>query len=104
MANFNIDRLKFRWRGEWSTSVQYIKDDIVYYKGKAYVCKKSHAPSPSFYQDRDATELSPIISVTVSNDTINNQAHGMFYLDGVESPAPTLLRGRTYTINQDAIC
>jgi len=102
MANFNIDRLKFRWRGEWSTSVQYIKDDIVYYKGKAYVCKKSHAPSPSFYQDRDATELSPIISVTVSNDTINNQAHGMFYLDGVESPAPTLLRGRTYTINQDA--
>ena len=102
MANFNIDRLKFRWRGEWSTNVEYTKDDIVYYKGKAYVCKKSHTPSNSFYQDRDATELLPVINVTVSNDTINNQAQGVFYLNGVESPALTLLRGRTYTINQDA--
>ena len=102
MANFNIDRLKFRWRGEWSSDVEYRKDDIVYYKGKTYVCKKSHIPDTDFYNDRDADLTSETITVTVSNDTINSEAHGHFYLNATENPIITLLKGRTYTFNQDS--
>ena len=29
MADFNLDRIRFRWRGEWDTVTSYIKDDVV---------------------------------------------------------------------------
>ena len=52
MANFKLDRIRFRWKGEWTISTEYIKDDIVYYEGKAYVCLIGHSSQPSnFYLD-----------------------------------------------------
>ena len=29
MADFVLGRLKFNWRGNWTTSTSYIKDDII---------------------------------------------------------------------------
>jgi hypothetical protein len=42
MANFNLDRIRFKWRNIWSGSTVYTKDDIVYYEGKTYVCLIGH--------------------------------------------------------------
>jgi hypothetical protein len=45
MTNFKIDRIKFRWKGEWTPETEYIRDDIVYYDGKAFVCVSRHVSS-----------------------------------------------------------
>ena len=42
MANFNLDRIRFRWKSDWTGTTAYTKDDIVYYNGKAYVCLIGH--------------------------------------------------------------
>ena len=52
MAEFKLDRIRFRWKSDWQISTQYIKDDIVIYAGKAYVCLVTHNSSGSnFYSD-----------------------------------------------------
>ena len=40
MADFRLDRIKFRWVGVWNGSpdTTYIKDDVVMFDGKTYVC------------------------------------------------------------------
>ena len=42
MANFNLDRIRFKWKSDWVASAVYTKDDIVYFRGKAYVCLIGH--------------------------------------------------------------
>ena len=42
MANFNLDRIRFKWRSTWVGSTNYTKDDIVLYMGKAYTCLIGH--------------------------------------------------------------
>ena len=47
MADFNLDRIRFRWKGDWILSTNYVKDDIVRYQGKTYVCLIGHSSSSS---------------------------------------------------------
>ena len=42
MADFNLGRIKFKWRGAWNNGLSYIKDDIVLYGGQSYVVKENH--------------------------------------------------------------
>jgi len=54
MADFILGRLKFKWRGNWSTTTSYVVDDIVKYGANTYVCVKNHtsgADDPAFYSD-----------------------------------------------------
>jgi hypothetical protein len=51
MAEFKLDRIRFTWKGDWTTSVLYTKDDIVRYGGKSYVCLVGHTASSNFYTD-----------------------------------------------------
>ena len=54
MAEFNIDRIRFRWKNIWTNTTVYRKDDIVHYQGKAYVCIIGHTSDTSttgFYTD-----------------------------------------------------
>ena len=52
MANFNLERIRFRWKGDWVLSTNYVKDDIVRYEGKTYVCLISHqSSSTTIYPD-----------------------------------------------------
>ena len=55
MADFNLDRIRFRWKGDWTLSTDYVKDDIVRFEGKTYVCLIGH-PSNSLwiYPDLEA--------------------------------------------------
>src|SRR6056300_1758772 len=56
MADFNIDRIRFRWKNVWAPEVDYIKDDIVIYNGKAYVCLIGHTSDTIFYLDLNNDE------------------------------------------------
>ena len=42
MAEFNLERIRFRWKADWLASTVYVKDDIVRYQGKSYVCIIGH--------------------------------------------------------------
>jgi hypothetical protein len=52
MAEFKLGRLKFWWKGEWTTGHSYVKDDVVRFGGKSYVCTGAHtsgSDNESFY-------------------------------------------------------
>ena len=52
MAEFNLERIRFRWKGDWVASTNYVKDDIVRYQGKTYVCLLGHESAASnIYSD-----------------------------------------------------
>lgn len=53
MAEFKISRLKYTWKGEWSSGTTYYTDDVVSYGGKAYVCLEEHTAESGegFYND-----------------------------------------------------
>jgi hypothetical protein len=61
MADFKLGRIKFKWRGDWSTSTGYLLDDVVKYGGNTYVCIVNHtsqSTSPGFYTDLSAVKWS----------------------------------------------
>jgi hypothetical protein len=61
MADFKLGRIKFKWRGDWSTSTGYLLDDVVKYGGNTYVCIVNHtsqSTSPGFYTDLTAVKWS----------------------------------------------
>jgi hypothetical protein len=51
MAEFKIPRIRFTWKGDWSTATVYVKDEIVRYHGKSYVCLVGHTASADFNTD-----------------------------------------------------
>jgi hypothetical protein len=55
MAEFKLGRIRFVWKGEWSTGTEYYKDDVVSRGGKAYICVIGHIASPDFFTDLDIT-------------------------------------------------
>ena len=61
MADFKLGRIKFKWRGDWSTSTGFLIDDVVKYGGNTYVCIVNHtsqSTSPGFYTDLSAVKWS----------------------------------------------
>jgi hypothetical protein len=51
MAEFKIGRLKFVWRGVWTTGYDYVKDDVVRVGGSSYVCIDGHTSAAAFATD-----------------------------------------------------
>jgi len=45
MAEFKITRFRYTWKGDWTTTTAYNKDDVVYYSGSSYVCIRQHTSS-----------------------------------------------------------
>ena len=42
MADFRIDRIRFKFRGYWSAGTLYVKDDVLRFGAKVYVCVEVH--------------------------------------------------------------
>jgi hypothetical protein len=57
MAEFKLGRLKFVWKGQWTASATYVKDDIVRHGGKSYVCVQGHVAGGTLYSDSAKWEL-----------------------------------------------
>ena len=53
MAEFKLGRLKFVWKGAWASAATYVKDDIIRFGGKSYVCVQGHVADTDFYEDVD---------------------------------------------------
>ena len=52
MAEFNLERIRFRWKSDWIASTNYVKDDTVRFQGKTYVCLLGHeSNSSTIYPD-----------------------------------------------------
>jgi len=48
MSDFKITRFRYTWKGGWAAlddSTLYYKDDVVYYRGSAWVCIRQHVPT-----------------------------------------------------------
>ena len=54
MAEFKLERFKYRWTGDWETGKSYRRDDVVRVNGKSYVCIVTHVSSGSFRDDLTA--------------------------------------------------
>ena len=57
MADFLLDRIRFKWRAGWTTGTNYNKDDIVYYRGRVYVCLVGHTSGADIRNDFGNWEL-----------------------------------------------
>jgi hypothetical protein len=54
MADFKIGRLRYTWRGNWTTATDYNKDDVVRFGSGTWVCIRQHTSS-AFQDDLDFT-------------------------------------------------
>ena len=78
MAEFKLGRLRFIWQGAWSSSTAtYVKDDIVRYGGKTYMCVIGHTPNANFYTD--LTVNSYWQQVSDGSAWMNNWAVSTYY-------------------------
>ena len=54
MAEFKLGRIRFVWKGAWTTGTVYYKDDIVRQGGRTYFCNVGHTASADFATDESA--------------------------------------------------
>ncbi len=53
MAEFKLGRIRFVWKGAWTTATTYYKDDVVRFGGKVYLCQVGHVSMADFNTDLD---------------------------------------------------
>ena len=51
MAEFKLGRIRFIWKDNWTASTTYLKDDVIRYGGRTYVCITGHTATSNFYTD-----------------------------------------------------
>lgn len=51
MAEFKLGRIKFVWKGAWSTTTDYVVDDVINNAGQTYICILAHTSSSNFNTD-----------------------------------------------------
>ena len=99
MADFKLDRIKFRWAGDWQSNKSYTKDDVVRYMGKAYVALENHTSLSNFYNSRDPLSYDVTILVTVAASAIKT-GQNIFRFDGADNPVQVMNKTRKYIFDQ----
>jgi len=100
MVDFKLDRLAYTFKGNWVPNSLYQKDDIIFYKGKAYVCLQEHLANLNFYNDLEFSG-SETVNVTVGPDSLNpNNAAGVYYFNDTELDNLNLIKGKAYVFDQ----
>jgi hypothetical protein len=56
MSEFKINQFRYTWKGNWSTSTAYSRDDVVRYGANSYVCVVTHNSDADFYNDLNYVE------------------------------------------------
>ena len=54
MAEFNLERFKYTWKGQWVSGTTYNRDDVIRINGRSYVCLIGHTAAATFAEDLDA--------------------------------------------------
>jgi hypothetical protein len=47
-TDFKIARIRYTWKGNWAATTEYVKDDVVAYGGKTFVCFVTHTSGSTF--------------------------------------------------------
>jgi len=55
MAEFKLGRIRFVWKGAWTSSTTYYQDDVISLGGKIYICVVGHESQSDFFSDFDIT-------------------------------------------------
>lgn len=50
-TDFKIARIRYTWKGNWAAATEYVRDDVVAYAGKTYVCFDTHTSASTFAPD-----------------------------------------------------
>ena len=58
MAEFQLNRIRFTWKGPWVSGTDYVIDDMVEYEGKTYVALRVHTAA-TFSNDIEGADVSP---------------------------------------------
>ena len=53
MAEFKLGRIRFVWKGPWTTANIYYQDDVISFGGKTYICTIGHTSESNFFTDLD---------------------------------------------------
>jgi len=59
MAEFKLGRIRFIWKGDWTTATVYYKDDIVRNGGNTFICIKGHT-APALFTTDESTQWNKI--------------------------------------------
>jgi len=97
MANFKLDRIRFKWKGAWAPATGYTKDDIVQHRGSTFVCKNGHTSQSEFEADFGVLDQEVIVTVARNAGDTGN----IYRLNGRDNPTMYLRKGITYVFNQD---
>ena len=58
MAEFQLNRIRFTWKGSWTSGSDYVVDDMIEYEGKTYVALRVHTAA-TFSNDIEGADVSP---------------------------------------------
>jgi hypothetical protein len=48
ISTISLGKVKFNWRGDWTSSTSYVKDDVVKYGPNVYTCITAHSSQANF--------------------------------------------------------
>jgi hypothetical protein len=57
MSMINLGKIKFSWKGDWTVTTAYAKDDVVRYGANSYVCITAHTSGSNFAANADKFDL-----------------------------------------------
>jgi len=78
MADFNLGRIRFVWKGAWQASTSYVRDDVVSYGGSSYVCTSAHTSTANWADNSAKFDLMAegSTTTTTTGDLIYRDASG----------------------------
>jgi len=94
MAEFNIPRIRYRWKGYWTTTTAYIEDDIVFYAGSSWACIRPHT-SGNFNTDQTylADPLNTEVSAAWVRVTDGYKFRGVWASSTIYGPGEIVIAG-----------
>jgi hypothetical protein len=124
MAEFKLGRLRFVWKGTWTTGTVYVKDDIVRYGGSTFVCMTAHTSDADFndditankwqkmsagfeyksapwtistsYKEGDIVKYGGKLYIALDNHTSSSVTNGGFYTDEAANRWSLILDGQEW--------
>lgn len=57
MSMINLGKIKFSWKGDWTPTTAYTKDDVVKYGANSYICVTAHTSGADFASNISKFEL-----------------------------------------------
>jgi len=57
ISTVSLGKVKFNWKGDWTQSTAYVKDDVVKYGPNVYTCLTAHTSQATFAPDSAKWDL-----------------------------------------------